>query len=145
MLNQAVRGQQQRLTIESNKVSYRIEESTKTEILPFRMMGYQTFITTLAKETALGISMLHQVFSELLSAGVLNINPYMSLPTIREIKTGFNEYLMAHVFGKYQISYQKTSNNIHPTALTDNSGKVLREIDKDLCMVTNRLVNKLLI
>jgi type III restriction enzyme len=53
----------------------------------------------------------------------------MSLPTIREIKNGFNEYLMAHVFGKYQISYKKTSNTIHPTSLTDSTGKPLSNID----------------
>lgn len=121
--------QQQRLIVENNKVSYRVEDTVKTEILPFRMMGYQTFIATLAKETALGILMLHQVFHELLREGVLDINPYMSLPTIREIKTGFNDYLMTHVFGKYQIGYKKTSNTIHPTALTDNTGKVFSEID----------------
>lgn len=121
--------EKQRLIVENNKVSYRVELSAAAKILPFRMMGYQTFITTLAKETALSITMLHQVFSELLREGELNINPYMSLPTIREIKTGFNEYLLANVFGKYQIGYQKISNSIHPTALTDSIGKPLTEID----------------
>ncbi len=121
--------QQQRLIIENNKVTYRVEDSIKIEILPFRMMSYQTFIVTLAKDMALGILMLHQVFNDLLCEGVLDINPYMSLPTIREIKTGFNDYLMAHVFGKYQIGYKKTSNTIHPTAFTENTGKVLSSID----------------
>ena len=41
--------QQQRLVVEKNKVSYRIEESIKTEILPFKMMGYQAFITDQGK------------------------------------------------------------------------------------------------
>ncbi|PKO44194.1 MAG: type III restriction-modification system endonuclease [Betaproteobacteria bacterium HGW-Betaproteobacteria-22] len=121
--------QQQRLIVENNKVSYRVEQSIKNEILPFRMMGYQAFITLLAKETALGIKMLHTVFGELLASKELDINPYMSLPTIRTIKNGFNEYLMANVFGKYQINYKKTSNAVHPTAFTDASGKVLSEVD----------------
>ncbi|MGZ8982784.1 MAG: type III restriction-modification system endonuclease [Methylotenera sp.] len=121
--------QQQRLIVENNKVSYRIEQSIKTEILPFRMMNYQAFIMALAKETALGLQMLHQVFTELLVSQELDINPYMSLPTIRAIKNGFNEYLMAHVFGKYQINYKKTSNAVHPTALTDAFGKALTELD----------------
>lgn len=121
--------QQQRLIVENNKVSYRVEQSIKTEILPFRMISYQAFITMLAKETALGLKMLHKVFSELLASNELDINPYMSLPTIRAIKNGFNEYLMANVFGKYQINYKKTSNTVHPTALTDVSGKVLTEVD----------------
>lgn len=121
--------EQQRLIVENNKVSYRIEQSIKTQILPFRMMNYQAFIIALAKKTALGLQMLHQVFSELLVSQELDINLYMSLPTIRAIENGFNEYLMANVFGKYQINYKKTSNAIHPTALTDASGKALIEVD----------------
>lgn len=121
--------QQQRLIVENNKVSYRVEQSIKTEILPFRMMSYQAFITLLAKEAALGVKMLHTVFRELLVSKELDINPYMSLPTIRAIKNGFNEYLMANVFGKYQVNYKKTSNAVHPTAFTDASGKVLTEVD----------------
>lgn len=121
--------QQQRLIVEQNKVTYRNVESVDTEILPFRMMGYQAFITSLSKETALGILMLHQVFSELLVSKDLDINPYMSLPTIREIKIGFNDYLMGHVFGQFQINYKRTSNSIHPTKLTNAKGQALKEID----------------
>lgn len=121
--------QQQRLVVEQNKASYRVEHSVKTEILPFKMMGYQAFITALSKETALGIAMLHEVFGELLTSKQLDINPYMSLVTIREIKKGFNEYLMAHVFGKFTVSYRHTSNSVHPTRLTTASGQVLESID----------------
>ena len=121
--------QQQRLIVEKNKASYRVEHSVKTEILPFKMMGYQAFITALSKETALGIAMLHEVFGELLTGKQLDINPYMSLVTIREIKKGFNEYLMAHVFGKFTVSYRHTSNSVHPTRLTNGSGQVLESID----------------
>jgi type III restriction enzyme len=121
--------QQQRLVVEKNKVSYRVEHSAKTEILPFKMMGYQAFVTALSKETALGIAMLHEVFGELLAGKQLDINPYMSLVTIREIRKGFNEYLMAHVFGKFTVSYRHTSNSVHPTRLTNASGQVLASID----------------
>ncbi|MDO8293115.1 MAG: hypothetical protein Q7T29_09675 [Gallionella sp.] len=73
--------------------------------------------------------MLHEVFGELLADKKLDINLYMSLVTIREIKKGFNEYLMAHVFGKFTVSYRHTSNSVHPTRLTNASGKVLESID----------------
>lgn len=121
--------QQQRLIVEKNKVSYRVEHSVKTEILPFRMMRYKPFITELSKDAALGIVMLHEVFCELLTSKKLDINPYMSLVTIREIKKGFNEYLMAHVFGKFTVSYRHTSNSVHPTKLTNVSGQALKSID----------------
>lgn len=119
----------QRLIVEKNKVSYREERSVKTEILPFKMMGYQTFLTALSKETALGIVMLHEVFGELLASKQLDINPYMSLATIREFKKGFNEYLMEHVFGKFTVSYRQTTNAVHPTKLTNANGRVLEHID----------------
>jgi len=121
--------QQQRLVVEQNKASYRVEHSVKTEILPFKMMGYQTFLTALSKDTALGISMLHKVFGELLANNKLDINPYMSLVAIREIQKGFNEYLMAHVFGKFTVGYRKTSNAVHPTKFTQPDGKVKACID----------------
>lgn len=124
-----IMSQQQRLVVEKNKVSYRVEHSAKTEILPFKMMGYQAFVTALSKETALGIAMLHEVFGELLAGKQLDINPYMSLVTIREIKKGFNEYLMAHVFGKFTVSYRHISNSVHPTKLTNKIGQVLESID----------------
>jgi type III restriction enzyme len=93
------------------------------------MMGYQAFITALSKEVALGIAMLHEVLGELLIGKQLDINPYMSLVTIREIKKGFNEYLMAHVFGKFTVGYRHTSNSVHPTRLTNASGQALVSID----------------
>lgn len=121
--------QQQRLIVEKNKVSSRLEESIETEILPFKMMGYQKFIIDLSKETALSVSMLHTVFSELLSSNQLDINSYLSQVAIREIKRGFNEFLMKHVFGKFTVNYRHTSNMIHPTKFTHDNGKVRDCID----------------
>jgi type III restriction enzyme len=120
---------QQRLKVENNQATYIVEHSVKTEILPFKMVGYQAFLMALSKETALGIAMLHEVFGELLASGELDINPYMSLVAIREIKKGFNEYLMAHVFGKFEVSYRKTSNAVHPTKFTTADGKPKASID----------------
>lgn len=120
---------QQRLTVEKNRVSYKTEDSIHAVVLPFRMMNYKTFITTLAKDLALSINMLHNVFGELLANGELNINDYMSLATIREIKKGFNEYLMANVFGKFSVNYRQTTNAIHPTKLTNEHGEPLSSID----------------
>ena len=121
--------QQQRFVVEQNLATYRVELSAKTEILPFKMMGYQAFLMAVSKETALGIAMLHEVFGELLTSKKLDINLYMSLVAIREIKKGFNEYLMAHVFGKFKVSYRQTSNSVHPTKFTNLSGQALESID----------------
>lgn len=120
---------QQRLLIEQDRATYKIEHSTASEILPFRMMSYQAFLTALSKELALSIHTLHDVFAELLKNGQLNINPYMSLSTLRAIKMGFRDYLMSQVFGQFQITYQKTSNCIHPTVFTQADGQLKTRIE----------------
>lgn len=114
---------QQRLVIENDQATCRVEQSLASEILPFRMMGYKVFVTALSKEVALSIHTLHGVFAELLQEKVLDINPYMSLATLRAIKGGFKDYLMSQVFGQFQIAYQKTSNRIHPTGFTQPDGQ----------------------
>lgn len=121
--------EQQRLVVEQDRVSYLVEPTANTAILPFRMMGYQAFVIALSRALALSVHMLHDVFAELLAAKQLDINPYMSLVTIRTIKKGFNDYLMQHVFGQFNINYRKTTNTIHPTKLTNAQGEVLSSIE----------------
>ncbi|MGL4767990.1 MAG: type III restriction-modification system endonuclease [Formosimonas sp.] len=120
--------QQQRLIVAKNQVSYRVEDSIEGEILPFKMMAYKDFVRTLSKELSVSINQLHEVFREVLASGDLDINPYMSLSTIRTIKKGFNDYLMSRVFGTFKISYKKVSKAVHPTWFTDKQGQVKTEI-----------------
>ena len=49
----------------------------------------------------------------------------MSPVTIRKIKSGFNNYLMGKVFGKFEIGFKKTVKSIHPTKFTDAAGEAL--------------------
>lgn len=120
---------QQRLVISNKQATYRVEQSLVSEILPFKMMSYKAFVTDLSKEIALNIRTLHGVFAELLQEKILNINPYMSLATLRAIKGGFKDYLMSQVFGQFQITYQKTSNSIHPTMFTQADGRLKTSIE----------------
>ena len=121
--------EQHRLVVAQDRVSYVVEPSVNAPILPFRMMDYYAFLMDLSKALALSISMLHAVFTELLNDKQFDINPYMSLVTIRLIKKGFNDYLMQHVFGQFKINYRKTTNTIHPTKLTNAQGEVLNSIE----------------
>ena len=120
---------QQRLVIEQDRATCRVERSLASEILPFRMMSYKAFVTALSKEVALSIHTLHGVFADLLQEKVLDINPYMSLATLRAIKGGFKDYLMSQVFGQFQINYQKTTNRIHPTVFTCADGHLHASIN----------------
>ncbi|MGV8934490.1 MAG: type III restriction-modification system endonuclease [Gallionellaceae bacterium] len=120
---------QQRLIVDKDKATYRVEQNISAYILPFRMMSYKAFVTTLSKDIYLSINTLHTVFSELLNEGKLDINHYMSASTIRAIKSGFKDYLMSQVFGQFQINYKKTTNRIHPTVFTSADGHVQASID----------------
>ena len=58
----------------------------------------------------------------------MDINDYLSYPTIRTIKSGFKTYLLSHAFSQYKISYAKVSNCIHPTVFTNDKGDALKSI-----------------
>ena len=121
--------QNQRLVIEQDRVTYRNVQTTDEAILPIKMIGYQTFLKELSKACGLSIYTLHAVFAKLLQSGQLDINPYMSMVTLRRIKQGFSDYLMQQVFTQFKVNYLKTSNKIHPTAFTQVDGSVYAEID----------------
>ncbi len=97
------------------------EDSLDNEIMPLVTMSYKDFLMALGRELCVNIQTLHQLFVELKSD--LNINQYLSYPTIRTIRNGFKMYLLEHAFGKYEVGYTKVSNSIHPTVFTDSKGK----------------------
>jgi len=97
------------------------EDSLDNEMMPLVTMSYKEFLMALGRELCVNIQTLHQVFLDIKSG--LDINQYLSYPTIRTIKNGFKMHLLEHAFGKYQIGYTKVSNSIHPTVFTDSKGK----------------------
>jgi len=106
----------------TQKTAFAVEEdSLDNDILPLVTMSYKDFLMALGRELCVNIQTLHQVFLDM--KGDLDINQYLSYPTIRTIKSGFKTYLLEHAFGKYQIGYSKVSNSIHPTVFTDGKGK----------------------
>lgn len=118
----------QRLKVEQRQASFQTVQSLDEPILPIKMLEYQPFLQKLSLDIHLNIRILHQILLEL-QQQQFDIRPYMSLPTISRIKKGFNEFLMRQVFAQYQVSYCKTSNQIHPTKLTLADGSPRTEID----------------
>lgn len=115
----------QRLIATSEGMHARTEASVKQDILPIVTMGYKAFLVELAKQLSININTLHAVFLELLNEGQININHYMSLQTAQLIKNGFNNYLLDNAFSAFKLSYKQISNNIHPTAFTNENGKLI--------------------
>ncbi|MDQ6990465.1 MAG: type III restriction-modification system endonuclease [Mariprofundaceae bacterium] len=96
------------------------EDSLDHDILPLVTMSYKDFLIALGRDLHVNINTLHQVFLDIQKD--LDINAYLSYPTIRTIKGGFKKHLLEHAFGKYQIAYNKVSNCIHPTVFTNAKG-----------------------
>jgi len=118
----------QRLKVEQRQASFQTVLSLDAPVLPIKMMEYQPFLQALSVAVQINIRTLHQILLDLIQQQ-FDIRPYMSTPTISRIKQGFNAFLMRQVFAQYQVSYCKTSNQIHPTKLTLADGTPRAEID----------------
>jgi len=94
------------------------------EITPVNTMKYSDFLKELARILNINIKTLHQSFLQ----SEIDINKYLNITTVRIIKQKFENYLMFNAIDKFGIEYQKVSNEIHPTKLTDKKGNVIKEI-----------------
>jgi type III restriction enzyme len=94
------------------------------EITPVSIMKYSEFIKGLSKALNINLKTIHKAFI----ASKIDINKYLNPTTIRIIKQNFDNFLMYNAIDKFSIEYQKVSNTIHPTKLTDEKGNVLSEI-----------------
>ena len=95
-----------------------------SEITPVSIMKYSEFLKELAKALNINLKTINNAFI----ASKIDINKYLNPTTIRIIKQNFDNFLMYNAIDKFSIEYQKVSNSIHPTKLTDENGKILDEI-----------------
>ena len=94
------------------------------EITPVSTMKYSEFLKELSRALNINLKTINQSFL----ASKIEINRYLNQTTIRIIKQNFDSFLMYNAIDKFSIEYQKVSNSIHPTKITDNKGNVLPEI-----------------
>jgi type III restriction enzyme len=94
------------------------------KIIAVSTLKYSNFIKELAKAININLKTIDQAFVE----SKIDINKYLNPTTIRIIKQNFDNFLMFNAIDKFSIEYQKVSNTIHPTKLTDKNGEVLPEI-----------------
>lgn len=118
---------EKRVSIQDNFAVLTESESIDDDIFPVSTLSYQEFLTELANSLKVNMLTLHKAFIAMHPQ--LNINHYLSRSTIRVIKSGFEQFLLAHSFAKFSVSYQTVSNTIHPTYFTDAKGKPLTEVD----------------
>ena len=94
------------------------------EITKISTMNYDDFIKQLSQSLNINIKTLHNA---LIKANI-NINDYLNVSTIRTLKQKFDIYLLYNAIDVFGIGYQKVTNTLHPTKLTDTKGEVLNEI-----------------
>lgn len=97
------------------------------EIIPIVTMSYHKFLKELAKAIKANPKTLHDVFKELM--GEFDINNFLNVATIRAIKSGFDKFMFYKSIDKFEISYIRIAHTVHPTKLTNEQGKPLKEID----------------
>ncbi len=123
---EGIKEKTQQIKIENNEAI--VEEEVAVygnELTPVSTMSYNEFIEELSKMLNINIKTLHKCF---ISAEI-NINRYLNQTTIRLFKQKFDNYLMYNAIDKFGIEYQKVTNTIHPTKITDINGNVKNEIN----------------
>lgn len=96
----------------------------ENEITRISTMKYDDFLGQLSQNLTINIKTLHKVFVDT----KININNYLNTATIRTLKQKFDMYLLYNAIGKFEIGYQKVTNTLHPTKITDLNGVALDEI-----------------
>jgi len=114
------------VAIENNQAILREETGIyENEITSLSTMKYDEFLNQLSKVLHINIKTLHQCFVET----KIEVNKYLNQSTIRIFKHKFDNYLMYNAINKFGIGYQKVTNSIHPTKITNADGKIEDEIN----------------
>jgi len=101
---------------------FSVKESNFKAISTLR---YDDFIKQLSESLNINIKTIHEVFLET----EIQINDYLNSTTIKILKQKFDNYLLYNAIDIFSIEYQKVSNKIHPTKLTDSTGEILNSIN----------------
>jgi type III restriction enzyme len=113
------------IDIDNNQAVVREADSIYgREVATISTMKYSDFLKELSKRMNINLKTLHQSLVD----SQIDINHYLNLASIRLIKQNFEVYLMANAFDKFSIEYQRVTNSVHPTKLTDEKGNVLKEV-----------------
>lgn len=114
-----------KVDIDNNQAVVREADSIYgREVASISTMKYSDFLKELSKRMNINIKTLHQSLVD----SQIDINQYLNLASIRLMQQNFEVYLMANAFDKFSIEYQKVTNTVHPTKLTDEKGNALKEV-----------------
>jgi len=115
-----------KITVENDRAIIREEVAIyENEITPIPTMKYNEFLKQLSKILYINMKTLHQCFVETR----IEIDKYLNQSTIRIFQKKFNDYLMYNALNKFSIEYQKVTNSIHPTKITNSNGEIKNEIN----------------
>ncbi|MCB0703542.1 MAG: type III restriction-modification system endonuclease [Ignavibacteriae bacterium] len=114
-----------KVDIDNNQAVVREADSIYgREVATISTMKYSDFLKELSKRMNINLKTLHQSLVD----SQIDINQYLNLASIRLMQQNFEVYLMANAFEKFSIEYQRVTNTVHPTKLTDEKGNALKEV-----------------
>jgi type III restriction enzyme len=96
----------------------------ENEITKFSTMNYDDFLGQLSQNLTINIKTLHRAFID----AKIKINDYLNVSTMRILKQKFDMYLLYNAIDVFGIEYQKVTNTLHPTKITNADGEALNEI-----------------
>lgn len=123
-----IRTRTEKVVIEQGKA--RLIENVQVEdnsFLQYSTMSYPAFIARLAQDALIKQSTLHQAFVKLQEQ--LDITSYLNMRTVKTLVAGFKRFLLMRSFQSFSIGYNKVSNRVHPTKLTNDKGSPLDAVD----------------
>ncbi len=116
---------QKRIDISSGKAEVFEEISIQeNEITKISTLKYDDFLDQLSQNLTINKKTLHKAFID----AKIQINDYLNVSTMRTLKQKFDMYLLYNAIDVFGIGYQKVTNTLHPTKITDINGEVLNEI-----------------
>ncbi|MDD5639284.1 MAG: type III restriction-modification system endonuclease [Candidatus Pacebacteria bacterium] len=96
----------------------------ENEITKISTMKYDDFLGQLSQNLTINIKTLHRAFID----AKIQINGYLNVFTMRTLKQKFDMYLLCNALDVFGVEYQKVTNTLHPTKITNVNGEVLNEI-----------------
>lgn len=116
---------------EMDEIIFISEKSIKSEVVNITNLSYKDFLIELEKITYVPLNMLHLMFIHLYNKKNIDINKYLNMVTVRKIHKNYIKFLILNSENHFKVNYDRINTIIHPTALTDKDGNLLKTISSN--------------
>lgn len=112
--------QQYQSHVENDRLTMVRINPIEEDFIPLQEMDYPQFVEKLALGLSVKLSTLHRAFCHF---NIKELSPFFNQHTLERLTKGFNDFLLMNAFQRVNVSYQKLSHQVHPTAFTNDFGE----------------------